>query len=127
MSEASILLGEKKLITVGPYLITFTPPPVKWWLRFADVVGQSLSSLTANPSLIVMAFKVKKSTDKVLEMIAETTDKPAKWYLDNLTLPQLARFVDLWVGALDLDAAKGFFVEAGKKVQAILPGPSAGQ
>lgn len=127
MSEASILLGEKKTLMVGPHSITFTPPKLKWWLRFADVVGQSLSSLTANPSLIIMAFKVKKSTDKVLGMIAETTDKKAEWYSDNLTLPQLACFVDLWVGSLDLETAKGFFVEAGKKVQAILPGPSAGQ
>jgi uncharacterized membrane protein YbaN (DUF454 family) len=121
MSEASILLGEKKLIEVGPYRITFTPPTVEWWLRFADIIGTSLSSLAGNPSLITAAFRLRKSTDKVLEAVASTTDWKPDRFRKDMTLPQLAKFIDLWVGSLDLDTAKGFFEEAGKKVQAVLP------
>ena len=73
-NEASILLGEKKLIEVGSHRITFTPPTVEWWLRFADVIGTSLATLAGNPSLITAAFRIRKSTDKVIEAVASTTD-----------------------------------------------------
>ncbi len=121
MSEATILLGLKKELTIGPHKITFTPPTVEWWLRFADVIGQSLGSLAGNPSLISAAFRLRKSTDKVLDMIAQTTDWKAERFRKEMTLQQLGAFVSAWITALDLDVAKGFFEEAGKKVQAILP------
>jgi hypothetical protein len=125
-NEPSVLLGASKQIAVGGHTVLFTPPKCEWWLRLADAVGMSLNDLAGDSSMLVKVFKAKKGTDKLMKLLAETTDKPPKFYLNELTLPQFAYFVDQWVGALDLDAAKGFFVEAGGRIKGILApaGPS---